>query len=104
MVSLSALSLVFPAQPVNTSSGSRKVTLKNEGATALNFTAITVVGTNAGNFTQTNTCGTSVAAGASCTISVIFKPTATGTRTAAVSISDNGGGSPQKINLAGTGT
>jgi len=104
VVSLSALSLVFPAQPVNTSSGSRKVTLKNEGATALNFTAITVVGTNAGNFTQTNTCGTSVAAGASCTISVIFKPTATGTRTAAVSISDNGGGSPQKINLAGTGT
>jgi hypothetical protein len=104
VVSLSALSLVFPAQPVNTSSGSRKATLKNVGATALNFTAITVVGANAGDFTQTNTCGTIVAAGASCTISVIFKPTATGTRTAAVSISDNGGGSPQKITLAGTGT
>jgi hypothetical protein len=35
---------------------------------------------------------------------VKFKPTATGMRTAAVSISDDGGGSPQKVYLAGTGT
>jgi hypothetical protein len=35
---------------------------------------------------------------------VKFKPTATGKRTAAVSVTDNGGGSPQKVGLAGTGT
>src|SRR5439155_6165936 len=55
-----------------------------------------------GDFMQTNTCGTSVAAGANCTISVTFTPTATGIRTGAVTITDNIAGSPQTISLTGT--
>jgi len=58
----------------------------------------------ASDFAETNTCSTSVAAGASCFITVTFKPLAAGARTAAVSVSDNGGGSPQKVTLAGTRT
>lgn len=57
-----------------------------------------------GSFTQTNTCGSRVAAGASCTFTVKFKPTTSGTLTGSVSISDNASGSPQKITLTGTGT
>jgi hypothetical protein len=34
----------------------------------------------------------------------MFKPTAKGSRSATVNISDDGGGSPQQVNLAGTGT
>jgi hypothetical protein len=45
-----------------------------------------------------------VASGASCFIKVKFTPSATGSRSAAVSVSDNGGGSPQKVGLSGTGT
>ena len=78
--------------------------LTNTGSTQLNFGLIYVLGMNAGNFSQTNNCGTSIAAKASCTIAVTFTPTATGIRTAALYIRDDGGGSPQKVNLTGTGT
>src|SRR5437667_7712622 len=71
--------------------------------TTLSIIGIGITGTNAGNFAQTHTCGTSLVAGASCSISVTFKPTALGTRTATLNISDNGGGSPQRVSLSGTG-
>src|SRR5207249_4797390 len=48
-------------------------------------------------------CGTSLATGTRCTISVNFKPTATGTRTGTVTVSDIAAGSPQKISLTGSG-
>ena len=44
-----------------------------------------------------------MSAGANCTISVTFKPAAGGTRTGALSISDNALGSPQSVALSGTG-
>jgi len=65
---------------------------------------IAVTSTNSGEFTQTNTCGSSLAAGANCTMSVTFKPPAAGTRTATVSSSDNVAGSPQIVSLTGKGT
>jgi hypothetical protein len=104
VVSLSETTLSFGDQPVGTTSASQSVTLKNLGSTQLNFTGISITGTNAGDFSEANSCGTSIAGGASCTIMVTFKPTAIGTRGAAVSISDDGGGSPQRVHLTGTGT
>src|SRR5208337_5056467 len=56
-----------------------------------------------GDFTQTNNCGTSVAVGSSCTISVMFTPTGSGTQSGTLSISDNAPGSPQTVTLSGTG-
>lgn len=94
----------FGNQPVATKSLPKKITLSNKGSVAVSITNISILGTNAGDFSQTNTCGTSVAAGASCFITVTFTPSATGKRTASVSVTDNGGGSPQKVSLAGTGT
>jgi hypothetical protein len=55
------------------------------------------------DFAQTNNCGSVLAAAASCTINVTFTPTATGTRTGALWITDNAVGSPQAISLSGTG-
>jgi hypothetical protein len=69
----------------------------------LTLTSIRLTGTNPGDFAQTNTCGSSVAAGANCTISVTFTPAASGTRTAAVTVTDNATGSPQTVSLSGTG-
>ena len=66
-------------------------------------TSIAVSGANASDFAESNSCGSSVAAGANCTISVTFKPTAAGTRTAAVTLTDNATGSPQSASLSGTG-
>jgi hypothetical protein len=103
VVGLSPASLTFGNQPLNISSAAQAVTLSNAGNAALTISGISVVGTNAGDFAQTNTCGSSVAAGANCTINVTFKPTATGTRTASLSIADNATGSPQTVGLTGTG-
>jgi hypothetical protein len=101
---LPATSLSFGSVAVGTTSVAKTVTLTNVGTTTLTITGMAITGTNAGDFAQTNTCGTSVAAGASCFVTVTFTPSATGKRTAAISVSDNGGGSPQKVSLTGTGT
>ena len=107
VVSLSPKSLNFGSVPVGSTSAAKTVTLKNTGATALKITSISITGTNAGDFAQTNTCPISpstLGAGASCKISVTFTPSAKGARTAQLSVSDNGGGSPQKVTLSGTGS
>ena len=98
-VSLSSSSLTFSAQIVTNSSSAQTITLTNTGNASLTISSITA----SGDFSQTNTCGTTVSTGANCTISVTFKPTAAGTRTGSVSISDNASDSPQSVALSGTG-
>jgi hypothetical protein len=73
------------------------------GSTTLSITRIRVTGVDQRDFSASNTCGKSLCAGAACSINVRFIPTQTGTRTADVSITDNGG-SAQEIELSGTGT
>ena len=101
--SLSPTSLTFASQTVGASSAAQTITLTNSGNAALSVTSIAVSGANASDFAESNSCGSSVAAGANCTISVTFKPTAAGTRTAAVTLTDNATGSPQSVSLSGTG-
>src|SRR5438552_15717934 len=101
---LSPTSLTFSTQAIGTTSAAKTVTLKNTGTASLTINGISIIGTNAADFSQATICGTSLAAGASCKISVKFKPTASGTRTAALSIRDNASGSPQKVTLSGIGT
>ncbi len=103
-VSLSPSSLIFGSLAIGTTSAAQTITLSNPGNAALSITGLAVSGANASNFVETNTCGSSVAAGANCTISVTFKPSASGAATAALSIADNLSGSPQSVSLSGTGT
>jgi hypothetical protein len=79
------------------------VTLTNTGNATLNIASMSLSGTNAADFSGSSTCPSSVSAQGSCTISVTFTPTATGARSASVSIADNAGSSPQTISLSGTG-
>ena len=103
-VQLVPTTLNFGTQPVGTRSLAKKITLTNKGSAAVNITSISITGIDAKDFAETNTCGKSVASGASCFIKVTFKPLVKGKRTADVSVYDNGGGSPQKVGLIGTGT
>jgi hypothetical protein len=89
---------------VGTRSLAKKITLTNKADSAVKITSISITGADTGDFAETNTCGKSVASGASCFIKVTFKPLVKGKRTADVSVYDNGGGSPQKVGLIGTGT
>jgi hypothetical protein len=100
VVALSPATLAFPAQTAGTRSAAQTVTLTNTGSAALNIIAISSTTTN---FNQTNNCGTSVAAGASCVIGVNFTPMTGGPLTGFISINDNAPAGPQSISLSGTG-
>jgi hypothetical protein len=76
-----------------TSSASQTATLKNTGTANLTITSLALAGTNASSFSQTNTCGSTLAAGASCTVNLLFTPSAAGTFTASLTVTDNSGSS-----------
>lgn len=97
---LTPASKTFPVTKVGTSSAAKVFTLANKQSVAL--TGISIVTT--GDFSvSTTTCSTSLDAKSSCTISVVFTPTQTGTRTGALQVSDSAVGSPQTSTLTGTG-
>ena len=100
---LSSNTLVFANRTVGQSSSPQTVMLTYMASTALNITGITISGAQSGDYQQTNTCGTTLAAGAGCTISVTFSPKGAGARTAAIQIADNAINSAQTISLSGTG-
>jgi hypothetical protein len=107
VVKLSPPSLKFGDQQVDTQSAPQTINVTNTSrTTSLSFTAITLAGNDPGDFADTTTCSTTspLAPLASCSIWVTFTPTQIGGRTAQVSISDSGGGSPQLAPLSGTGT
>ncbi len=104
VVTLSYTSLTFGGQNVGTSSASQSITLKNTGNAPLVVSSVVLSGTNPGDFVLSCGCTGTLAVNASCTLTVVFKPTATGTRTANIVITDNAAGSPQSIVLTGTGT
>jgi hypothetical protein len=99
-VTVAPATLTYTAQVLNTASPAKPATLTNNTATALAISGIAITG----DYTQTNNCGSSLAANASCSINVVFKPIAAGTRTGRISISDGAAGSPQTVNLTGTGS
>jgi len=104
VISLSPPQLNFGSQKVGTKSAPQNVTVTNTGSTTVNVTNVTIGGYNINDYSETNTCGTQIGPGASCTISVTFAPLRTGNRTAKAQIADTGGGSPQSVPLTGTGT
>jgi len=103
VTSLMPKTLSFGSQAVGTTSAARTTILTNTGSAVLNVSGISITGTNAVDFVLSSDCGTSIGAGASCKINVTFKPTATGSRSATVSVIHDGGGSPHKVTLVGTG-
>ena len=104
VVTLLPSSLNFSGQKVGTTSPPQVATLTNYGTVTLSIHGIHIIGTPAGNFHQTNTCGTGVPAGGSCSISVTFAPTHIWRKRATLEVFDNGGASPQEVALSGAGT
>ncbi len=100
-VNFTPTSLSFSSQSVGTISSAQFVTFTNTGSSTINFGTETIVG----DFTWggLGTCGSSLAVSGSCTMSIKFKPTATGTRPGSLTVNDNASGSPQVVSLTGTG-
>src|SRR6267143_1889177 len=99
-VTLSTRSLSFDDVAVGNTSSVETVTLTNRQSVALNFAGTAV---SAGFGVASNTCGASLAAGASCTVGVTFSPTTTGSITGALTFTDDAPNSPQTVSLSGTG-
>src|SRR5579859_4673816 len=100
---LSPGSLTFSAQAVGVGSVPQNITLINSQNVTLNISGITFTGTNSGDFTQINSCGSSLGPSGTCTIGITFKPTGTGSRAALLNVIDDGPNSPQTASLNGTG-
>jgi sugar lactone lactonase YvrE len=109
-VTVTPSSLTFGSQALATTSAPLSVTVTNNSTAAVSFSGFTITGANAGDFAvpaaasgaACSSTGT-LAAGASCTINVLFTPGAAGARTATLNIADNATGSPQMVALSGTG-
>jgi hypothetical protein len=103
----SPTTLAFGSETVNVKSAARTVTLTNSGTAALAISGIAVSGADPGDFAiATNGCGTSLAVGADCAVTVTFTPAATGARSASLVFTDNSGlatGTTQSASLTGTG-
>src|SRR5436189_1265103 len=100
-VVLSTTSVSFSSQIVNTTSGAKLVTLRNRQSVPLTIRLVSVTG----DFAQSTNCPlapTTLASGATCTISTIFTPSAVGTGMGKVMINDDGATSPQYVSFSVT--
>jgi hypothetical protein len=100
-VDISPSQLTFGSQKVGTTSPPQTITLENFGNATLNITGTMVTGPF---LISATTCGSTLAPGFTCTISIEFKPTQTGAANGDLVLNDNAGDSPQFVALSGTGT
>jgi len=92
-------SLSFGSENTGSTSAAQTVTISNSGNASATLSGIST----AAPFAETNTCGSSLAAGASCTASVTFSPTAAGSASGSLTVASNATGSPLTVALSGTG-
>ena len=103
-MNFSPSSLTFGNQTTSTTSAPQSTTLTNTGSATLNISSITITGTNAAEYAiSSKTCGATLTASSTCTVSVTFTPSAAGSRVANISFADDAPGSPQTVPLTGTG-
>ena len=82
---------------------SQAVTLGNNGKSALTISSVKITGTNAADFTQTNTCPATLKPATKCVVTITFTASMLGPETAYVTITDNTAGSPHNIYVIGVG-
>jgi hypothetical protein len=95
--------LNFSPQLVGTASATQTETVTNNGTSAVAINSIGLTGINATDFGQTGSCGSSLAAGANCSLTVTFTPKQLGARSASITIVDTTLGSPHSVSLSGVG-
>ena len=92
-------SLAFADQDIGSTSAALSSTITNTASTATTVCGFSVTG----DFSQTNTCASSIAAKGTCAVNVDFTPTAHGPRSGLLQLITNNAGSPQSITLSGKG-
>jgi len=105
-VTFTPTSLTFAAQAIGTTSAPQSITIANTGNASLFINSAATRGANPLDFTQVSDgcSGLTLAPGTSCSVSITFSPTASGTRSATFILTDNAPNSPQTVPITGTGT
>jgi hypothetical protein len=98
-VTVTPTALNFGSVATGSTSPAQTVTVSNPTGSAAAVSSIS----SSGDFAQTNNCGSSIAAGASCTVSVTFTPTAGGAASGSLSVASSAPGGPLTVALSGTG-
>ncbi len=98
----SVANLTFSNQNLNTSSPAQSVSLTNTGTGPLLLNSISLAGVNSPDFAQSSSCSSSLLPGSACTISILFAPSAIGSRSAVLSLNDNAPGAPHTLAITGT--
>jgi len=94
----------FPRQMGGFPSPASIVTVRNTSTVAISIGTPSIIGPNAGDFSETDTCkGISLGAGKTCTFSIVFNPKDLGNRTAQIIIPEGGAGASVGIGLYGVG-
>ena len=100
-MTLSAPSFTFAPQQVQTQSPAQTLTITSSGNAPLTFTTLALTG----DYSETDNCaGQTLAVNATCTVQIVFTPTATGTRSGQLTIYANVAGGQATVSLTGTGT
>ena len=86
-----------PVTAISTST--QTVTVTNTGATPFSLSIVLT-----GDFTQSTSCGSTLAAQQSCSVVLTFAPTAPGTRAGLLAVTAGAGSSPAYVDLTGTAT
>ena len=94
---VSPTTLQFGDVAINAASTAQTVTIRNTGTVTLPIASIAIKGKNPGQFAQTSNCPANVSVGSSCTVSVVFKPTFTGSKAAVLWVEARGG---ETVNVA----
>jgi len=101
-VTLAPFGLYFGSEAIGSSTTAQTVILTNQQTVPLHISEVTP----SGPYTETDNCvsGSPIAAGGTCTINIVFTPTASGTQTGQVVISDDAPNATQVVNLTGIGS
>jgi fibronectin type 3 domain-containing protein len=102
-LNLNITSLNFGNQVTGTQSSPQVITLTNNGATPTSIAGIALSSSGGLDFTQSTTCGSSLAIGGNCSVSAVFSPSESGTLNATLTIFDNAPGNPHLISVTGAG-
>jgi 6-phosphogluconolactonase (cycloisomerase 2 family) len=99
---------IFPATAnfsatVGATSPTQVFSIVNIGDQTLAINSISIAGLNASSFSQINTCASTLSPNANCSVSINFKPAASGPFSATLQVADNASGTPQTLALNGTG-
>ncbi len=102
---LSATSFSFGSLPIGQASSAQTLIIASNGGQALSLNKLAITGASPGDFAETDTCHvpTVLQPGNACSVLIVFTPSATGSRSAAVTITSNASPATESAQLTGTG-